>query len=68
MRVGTAYGRTGTARLKTGMRTGTARMGTGRLGTGAPGTGMGALNTQVSIGNRPMTQHGLGGTRPRTQG
>lgn len=79
MRVGTSYGRAGTARLKTGMRTGTgrmgtarmgtARMGTGRLGTGAMGDGMGgALNTQVKVGERPMTQHGLGGTRPKTQG
>eukprot|EP00043_Microstomoeca_roanoka_P001126 m.31018 g.31018 ORF g.31018 m.31018 type:complete len:598 (+) comp10661_c0_seq1:91-1884(+) len=75
MRVGTSYGRVGTARVKTGvrtgtaMRTGTARMNTGRLGTAAMGAGLGgSLNTQVTVGQRPMTQQGLGGARPKTQG
>eukprot|EP00055_Hartaetosiga_balthica_P002307 m.3536 g.3536 ORF g.3536 m.3536 type:complete len:585 (-) comp2083_c0_seq1:788-2542(-) len=65
LRVGSSYGRTRTA-LRTG-RTGTGFK-TGRMGTARQGLATGSLNNKVNVGERVMLDHGLGGSRPKTQG
>eukprot|EP00056_Hartaetosiga_gracilis_P012463 m.199004 g.199004 ORF g.199004 m.199004 type:complete len:585 (-) comp13692_c3_seq1:662-2416(-) len=65
MRVGSSYGRKRTA-LRTG-RTGTGFK-TGRMGTARQDLGTGSLNSKVNVGERVMLDHGLGGSRPKTQG
>ncbi|XP_052778155.1 intraflagellar transport protein 74 homolog [Mya arenaria] len=64
--IGTAAGRQpGTAtRLTTAMNPGTARPGT-RGGAGAGGV---ALNSMVTVVDRPMTQQGLGGMKTAAKG
>eukprot|EP00730_Choanoeca_flexa_P019774 TRINITY_DN9671_c0_g1_i4.p1 TRINITY_DN9671_c0_g1~~TRINITY_DN9671_c0_g1_i4.p1 ORF type:complete len:587 (+),score=205.02 TRINITY_DN9671_c0_g1_i4:41-1801(+) len=62
MRLGTGRAGTAARRMGTGNRMGTARLGTGRLGTAARAASGTAINTQVSVTNRPMTMQGLGGT------